>query len=152
MACPVCGNGSQSWWLAGIWFHRYELMRVDESHESARESPLNIERDRNLPAVRTKRLRGLKGDDAVIARHFLSAKRRVTGDDCTEVRRPPARPRRAGHHPCRVRLGIRQGEAVKRYLSALVDPRLAAEHARSEEELAHASRFAHTLRFFCPSY
>ena len=28
----------------GIWFHRYELMRVDESHESARELLLNIER------------------------------------------------------------------------------------------------------------
>ena len=136
----------------GIWFHRYELMRVDESRDSARELPLNIERDPNLPVVRTKRLCCPKGDDAVMARHFFSAKRRVTGDDCTEVRRPPARPRQAGHHPRRVRLGIRQGEAVKRYFSAPFDPRLATEHARSAKELARASRFAHALRFFCPSY
>ncbi len=94
----------------GIWFDRYELMRVDESQESAGEELLSIERDPNLSVVRTKRLRCPKGDDAVMARHFFSAKRWVTGDDRPEVRRPPARPRRARHDPCRVRLGIRHRE------------------------------------------
>lgn len=57
-------------------------MRVDESHESAGESLLNIERDPNLSVDRTKRLRCPEGDAAVMACHFFSAKRQVTVDDC----------------------------------------------------------------------
>jgi MFS transporter len=71
--------------VRGLWFDRYELMRVDESHESACKEPLNIECDPNLSVDRTKRLRCPRGDDAVMARHFFNAKRRVTVDDCPAV-------------------------------------------------------------------
>jgi len=42
---------------ARIWFDRYELMCVDESHESAGEELLSTERDPNPSVDRTKRLR-----------------------------------------------------------------------------------------------
>jgi Zn-finger nucleic acid-binding protein len=143
----ACAGG-----CGGIWFDRYELMRVDESHESAGEELLNIERDPNLSVDRTKRLRCPKGDDAVMARHFFSAKRRVTVDDCPEC---------GGHWLDRGELSTIRAEyaseadrekAAQEYFFDLFDPRLAAEHAKSEEELARARKFARALRFICPSY
>ncbi len=53
--------------VRGIWFDCYELVRVDESHESADESLPNVERDPNLSGDRTKRLRCPRCDDAVMA-------------------------------------------------------------------------------------
>ena len=84
MECPVCGNGltqmaaggitvdACAGGCGGIWFDRYELMRVDESYESAGEMLLDIERDRNLSVDRTKRLRCPRGGAAVMMRHFFS--------------------------------------------------------------------------------
>ena len=65
MECPVCGNGLTEMTVGGttvdacarIWFDRYELMCVDESHESAGEELLSTERDPNPSVDRTKRLR-----------------------------------------------------------------------------------------------
>jgi uncharacterized protein len=60
MKCPVCGNrltqmtaGSVTvdacrGGCGGLWFDRYELMKVDEADESAGEELLDIERD---PAI-----------------------------------------------------------------------------------------------------
>ncbi len=82
--CPACGNGltqmtaggitvdACAGGCGGIWFDRYELMRVDESHESAGEELLDVERDPALSVDHTKRLRCPKGDDAVMMRHFFS--------------------------------------------------------------------------------
>ena len=68
MECPVCGNrltrmtaggitvDACAGGCGGIWFDRYELMRVDETHESAGEKLLDIERDPDLVVDRTRRL------------------------------------------------------------------------------------------------
>ena len=136
--------------VRGIRFDRYELMRVDESHESAGEEPLSIERDPNLSGDRTKRLRCPKGDDAVMARHFFGAKRVVTVDEC---------PQCGGHWLDPGELSTSRAEhaskadrekAAQEYFSDLFDPKLAAEHAKGEEELARARKFAHALRLICP--
>ena len=164
MQCPVCGNGltemtaggitvdACAGGCGGIWFDRYELMRVDESHESAGEDLLSIERDPNLSVDRTKRLRCPKGDDAVMARHFFSAKRGVTVDDCPQCGGHWLDPGELSTIRAEYASEADREKAAQEYFSDLFDPGLAAEHAKSEEELARARKFAHTLRFICPSY
>jgi len=73
----VCEGG-----CGGIWLDRYELMRVDESSESAGESLLEVERDENLDVDLSLRLDCPKCRDVVMMRHFFSAKRQVVVDEC----------------------------------------------------------------------
>ena len=66
----------------GIWFDRYELMKVDESQESAWEGLLEIGRDARLVVDLSKRLWCPKDGDTVTMCHFFSVKRRVVIDEC----------------------------------------------------------------------
>ncbi len=85
-------------------------------------------------------------------RHFASVKRGITIDECPECggvwldagelgRIRDEFPSEAARHA-----------AADAYFADVVDPILAAEHARSEADLARARRFAHALRWACPSY
>jgi uncharacterized protein len=68
MECLVCGNvltrmtvggitvDACEGGCGGIWFDRYELMRVDEADESAGEGLLDIDRDPNVKVDLSKRL------------------------------------------------------------------------------------------------
>ena len=60
MECPACGKTLKEvtakdikvdvcdGGCGGIWFDQFELQKVDEPHESAGESLLNIEREKNI--------------------------------------------------------------------------------------------------------
>ena len=72
----VCAGGCR-----GIWFDRYELMKVDESHQYAGEEPLHTERASAISVDHSKRLSRPKCPDVVMMRHFLSVKRQVTVDE-----------------------------------------------------------------------
>ncbi len=164
MECPVCGNAMTTrtnggitvdvcaGGCGGIWLDRYELMRVNESHESAGESLLEVERDENLDVDLSQRLHCPKCRDVVMMRHFFSVKRKVVVDEC---------PNCGGHwlDPGELRTirteyateGDRK-QAASEYFSEVFGPELAAAHAKSQEELARAQRIAHAFRFICPSY
>ena len=95
MRCPACGNALNTMTVggitvdvctdgcAGIWFDRYELMRVDESHESAGEELSHIEGDPQVLSTldHSKRLSCPKTLDVVMMRHFSSIKRQVAVDE-----------------------------------------------------------------------
>ena len=164
MECPVCGRvlttitaggitvDACDGGCGGLWFDRYELMRVDESDESAGEALLEIRRDPDLEVDLSRRLSCPKCPRVVMARHFFSAKRQVVVDEC---------PNCGGHwlDPGELRT-IRteyaseeeRERAAQAYFSEVFGPELAAAHAETEEELARARRVAHAFRFICPSY
>ena len=162
MECPVCANLLTTMTTGGItvdardgcglWFDRYELMRVDESDESAGEALLEIRRDPNLEVDLSRRLSCPKCPRVVMARHFFSAKRQVVVDEC---------PNCGGHwlDPGELRT-IRteyaseeeRERAAQAYFSEVFGPELAAAHAETEEDLARARSVAHAFRFICPSY
>jgi Zn-finger nucleic acid-binding protein len=164
MECPVCANilttitagritvDACEGGCGGIWFDRYELMRVDETDESAGEVLLEIERDPNLKVDLSKRLNCPKCSEVVMMRHFFSAKRQVVVDEC---------PNCGGHwlNPGElrtIRIEYASGEdrerAVQAYFSEVFGPELAAAHAETEEDLARAQWVAHAFRFISPSY
>ena len=140
MEFPVCGNGLTQMTAGevtvdacadgcgGIWLDRYELMKVDESQESAREGLLEIGRDEGLVVDLSKRRQCPKDDDAVKRRHFFSAKRQVAVDEC---------PSCGGHWLALGELATirtefaseeERGQAAQRYFSELFDTELDAAH------------------------
>lgn len=164
MECPVCGNGLTQMTAAGVtvdvckggcgglWFDRYELKNVDEAGESAGEALLYIERDPDRKVDLSKRLDCPKGDDVVMMRHFFSARRGVTVDEC---------PACGGHwldpgELATIRTEYASQEererAAAEYFSELFDSELAAAHAETEEDLARARKISHAFRFISPSY
>ena len=131
----VCKGG-----CAGIWFDRYELMKVDESHESAGEELSNIEGD---PAVlstidHTKRLSCPKTPEVVMMRHFFSVNWLDVGELAT-IRTEFATEEE-------------RDQAAAQYFSELFDSELIAAHSETLEDLESAQRIAYIFRFICPSY
>ncbi len=166
MRCPACGNALSTMTVggitvdvckggcAGIWFDRYELMKVDESHESAGEELTHIEGDSDILSAieHTKRLSCPKTPDVVMMRHFFSVKRQVAVDECPDC---------GGYwldvgELATIRTEFATAEerdrAAQQYFSELFDSELAAAHAETEEDLRRAQKIAHIFRFICPSY
>ena len=88
----------------------------------------------------------------MMASHFFSAKRRVTVDDYPECGGHWLDPGELSTIRAEYASEADREKAAQEHFSDLFDPGLAAEHAKSEEELARARKAAHALRFICPSY
>jgi Zn-finger nucleic acid-binding protein len=143
----VCRGG-----CGGIWFDRYELMKIDESHESAGEELLHIERAADVSVDHGKRFSCPKCLNVMMMRHFFSVKRQVAVDEC---------PNCGGYWLDVGELATIRSEfeteeerdrAAAEYFSELFDPELATAHAETVEELERARRIAYIFRFICPSY
>src|SRR5918999_3063389 len=137
----VCERG-----CGGIWFDRYELMKVDEADESTGEGLLEIERDPNLQVDLSKRMNCPKDPEVVMMRHFSSVKRRVVVDECPEC---------GGHwlDPGELRTirteyasAEERERAASEYFSEVFGPELAVAHAQTEEDLRRARNIAHAFR------
>ncbi len=143
----VCAGG-----CGGIWFDHFELAKVDEQSESAGEALLDVPRDPSLTVDLERRRSCPKcGPQMVMMRHFTSVARKVTIDECpgcggiwldagelkgVRTEFPSDEARQA---------------AAKKAFSEMFDAQLGAEEAKSEAELERSRKFAHTLRFICPS-
>lgn len=164
MNCPVCRNELTAMTVEGItvdacaggcgglWFDRAELMRVDEADESAGEVLLEIERDPELRADLEARLRCARGCGVVMMRHFTSARRAVTIDECPSCGGHWLDPGELAAIRSEYSSGEERRRAAEEYFSDLFDPELALARTESAEDLARAQRFAHALRFLCPSF
>jgi uncharacterized protein len=143
----VCSGG-----CGGIWFDRYELMKVDESHESAGEELLRIERAPNISVDHSKRLSCPKDPGVVMMRHFSSVKRRVTVDECPSCGGFWLDVGELAAIRSEFETEEERDRAAAQYFSELFDSELAAAHAETMQDLATARKVAHVLRFICPSY
>ena len=83
---------------------------------------------------------------------MMSAKRQVTVDECPECGGHWLDPGELATIRTEYASETDRERAAQEYFSDLFDAGLAAEHARTEEDLARPRRFAHALRFLCPSY
>jgi uncharacterized protein len=166
MRCPACGRVLSTMVVggitvdvckggcAGIWFDRYELMKVDESHESAGEELTRIEGD---PAVlsavdHTKRLSCPKTPEVVMMRHFFSVKRQVAVEECPECGGYWLDVGELATIRTEFATEEERDQAAAQYFSELFDSELAAAHAQTQKDLERAQRIAYIFRFICPSY
>jgi uncharacterized protein len=164
MNCPVCDTTLTTLMAegisvdacvggcGGIWFDRAELVRVDEADESAGERFLEIERNPEARPDLEAMLRCPREPDAREVAHHHHVRRAVTIDECPSCAGHWLDPGELAAIRTEYATDDERQQAAERYFADLFDPQLAAEHAASEEELARARRFAHTLRFLCPSY
>jgi len=94
MNCPACGGVLTpvavsgltidlcQGGCAGIWFDQAELRSVDEPATKAGEILVELAGKPQITVNLTKRRRCPKCPDSVLMRHFYSAKRAVTVDEC----------------------------------------------------------------------
>ena len=143
----VCEKG-----CGGIWFDIFELQKVDESHESAGEALLDIERDENVKVDLNVKRTCPKCEDIPMMQHFFSVKWEVTVDEC---------PKCGGYWLDYGELGrIRElfesederREAAKKYFEEVFGQELSEMHQESKEKMERAKKIARMFRFICPSY
>jgi Zn-finger nucleic acid-binding protein len=163
MKCPACSSQLREKTIGditvdickgscgGIWFDNFELKKFDESHESAGEALLDIERDESTTVDHSKRLKCPKCDDIVMMRHFFSVKKEVEVDEC---------PNCAGVWLDTGELGkIRdlfdteeeRHKAAEEYFEEVFGDDLQAMKAESEK-LASTRKIVNIFRYICPSY
>ena len=144
----VCRDG-----CGGIWFDAFELRKLDEPNENAGDELLGLARTTATKVDQTVPYDCPKcADHVVMMRHFFSAKRGVTVDECPECggvwldigelrqirdEYPSEEARR---------------QAADAYFNEAFGGQLAAAKAETDEQLARAHKFANALRFICPSY
>ena len=147
IAVDVCKQG-----CGGLWFDQFELKKVDEPHESAGESLLQITMDRTVTPDPSERRMCPKCTDIVLMRHFFSVKKEVEVDEC---------PKCAGFWLDYGELGrIRsqypsekeRKKAADAYFKEIFGVELKKMQEESEEKSEKARKITHMLRFICPSY
>ena len=164
MKCPACNNTLKEVAVGditvdvckghcgGIWFDRYELQKVDEPHESAGESLLDVERDEDIIVDHTKRRNCPKCHDTTMMRHFYSVRKEAEIDEC---------PKCGGFWlDCgelgRIRVQYNSEEerkkAAEEYFSDVFGTDLARMQEESEEKREKAQKVKRIFRFICPSY
>lgn len=164
MKCPACKSQTEEMSVdnikvdvcrkgcGGIWFDRFELERVDETHESAGERLLELDIDAGVVVDHSVRRRCPKCQDVIMMRHFFSIKREIEVDEC---------PSCAG-------IWVDRGELLKmrkqfatqedrdkaaeRFFTENFNPGLEMMKREGQERLQKAKRFASLFRFICPSY
>jgi Zn-finger nucleic acid-binding protein len=145
----ACENG-----CGGLWFDAHELSKVNEQHEGAGTSLLEVARRSGTPrhAEASKLPCPRCSPRTPMMRHFSSAARRVEVDEC---------PRCGGHWLDLGELASLRTEyatdaerkrAARAYFAEIFDPKLKPMRDESQAKLAQARKVAHTLRFLCPSY
>lgn len=77
LTLDVCQGG-----CAGIWFDQLELRALDEPADKAGEALIVLAGEPQVTVDLTQRRRCPKCPDSVLMRHFYSAKRAVTVDEC----------------------------------------------------------------------
>ncbi|MFC1745338.1 zf-TFIIB domain-containing protein [Candidatus Riflebacteria bacterium] len=73
----ACKNG-----CGGIWFDNFELKKVDEKHEIAGETLLDIEKNDALVVDSTRKRECPRCEGMKLKKHFFSVNRSVEIDSC----------------------------------------------------------------------
>jgi Zn-finger nucleic acid-binding protein len=163
MKCPACANQLVEMTVnnitldvckggcGGIWFDSFELKKFDEPHEAAGEL-LDIGCDLAVNVDRTQRYRCTKCDNMVMARHFFTVRHEIEVDECPGcgglwLDGGELKMIRSQFDSEEARDEAWQEEFTKSF-----GAQLAEKNAQSQQQVEKAQRFAHALRFVCPSY
>jgi len=136
----------------GMWFDQFELRKVDEPHESAGESLLEVERDETVRVDHSAKRMCPKCAGMTMMKHFFSPQREVEVDEC---------PNCAGFwldhgelSKIRTQFSSEQErkQAAGQYFADVFGDRLAEMAQESQEQREKAGTIANLFRFLCPSY
>lgn len=146
LTVDVCEGG-----CSGLWFDNLELEKVDEAHESAGVTLLDVEGDPSARPDDGRRFDCPACGDYVMHRHFFSVEREIEVDECPGCAgvwldggelgalRRQFESERAREEAAAEAYGERFGEELDRMREA------------SRDDLQRARAFAHAMRFVLPS-
>jgi len=143
----VCDGG-----CGGIWFDRFELQKVDESHEAACEPLLQVAVDSIVQIDPKKRTTCPRCTGQIMMRHFFSAKRKVEVDEC---------PKCTGFWLDVGELRVIREEypdedarrkAAEAYFDEVFASKMIVMRQKGKEGLERSRSIARIFRFLCPSY
>jgi Zn-finger nucleic acid-binding protein len=142
----VCGS------CRGIWFDQFELMKVDEPHESAGEALLEIAQGETI-TVDPERTRHCPRCEAMpLRRHFFSVAKNVTIDECPDCGGVWLDVGELATIRTQFDSEEERQQAADAYFAEVFGGELSAMREESEEKAEKARKFAHMFRFLCPSY
>lgn len=136
----------------GLWFDNFELEKFDESHESAGEALLDLKPKKPVPVSSTDKRRCPACRDVIMGRYHFSVRKRIEIDECPAcggvwLDAGELAAIRKEHKTEKTRK-----QAADRYFSKLFREELAGQKTKDRAALKRARKFAHALRFICPSY
>lgn len=143
----VCENG-----CGGIWFDGFELKRVDEKHEAAGESLLNIKKNPGVKVDYLKKRSCPKCDDVIMMKHFMSVKREVEVDECPNCGGFWLDAGELGQIRDQFATETDRESAASKVFSETFGEELEKMLDESQEKADRAHSIAKMFRFLCPSY
>lgn len=143
----ICENG-----CGGIWFDNFELMKVDEKHESAGEPLLDIARDPSVMIDPSKVRLCPKCDGQKMIKHFRSVKGEIEIDDCPACGGVFLDQGELGEIRNQFENDDARRQAAKEYFADAFGEQLDQMRAEGEASLKRARKFANAFKFICPSY
>ncbi|MEJ2154629.1 MAG: zf-TFIIB domain-containing protein [Desulfobacteraceae bacterium] len=164
MKCPACDTAMQEVIVeditidvckqgcGGMWFDRFELQKVDEPHESAGESLLQIDTDMKSGIDPSQRRMCPKCDGITMMRHFFSVKNEVEVDECPSCAGFWLDAGELGHIRKQFTSEAERKKAAEAYFENIFGNELKKMQDEGEEKLKKAKKIARMFRFICPSY
>lgn len=164
MNCPACDNVMEEVVVeditvdvckqgcGGLWFDQFELQKVDEPHESAGESLLQIKMEASAAAGPSQRRECPKCEGITMIRHFHSIKKEVEVDECPNCGGFWLDSGELGRIRSQYSSDAERKEAAKDYFEKIFGQELKKMQEESEEKLEKAKKIARLFRFICPSY
>lgn len=164
MKCPACGKGLTELEVAGIkvdicqagchgiWLDNYEIEKVDEAHESTGEKLLDFTHTSRPPADRSAKRACPKCQTTVMQRFYFSVKKDVEMDDCPNCGGTWLDANELAGIRSEYKTEGEKKQAAGQAFAKMFNGELAAQAARSQEELKRAQRFARAFKYVLPSY
>jgi Zn-finger nucleic acid-binding protein len=164
MKCPACGTPMEEMSVdnikldvctrgcGGVWFDRFELQRVDESHESAGERLLDLETEPNVVVDHTKKRKCPRCKDVVLMRHYFSVKKEIEVDECPSCAGVWVDSGELRKIRNQFATEAERDKAAQEYFADVFGNEMQMMKEEGGERLEKAKKFARLFRFICPSY
>ena len=164
MECPACGRQLREMTVGdiavdvcekgcgGIWFDNYELKKVDEKHESAGETLLEMARDPSVKVDHTQKRSCHKCVDQPMIQHFLSIKREVEVDECPACGGLWLDYGELGAMRDQYENEAERKQAAGAYFDEVFGGEFAKIKEENEQALQKTGKISRAFRFICPSY
>ena len=147
VAVDVCNNG-----CAGIWFDNHELQHVDEQHEAAGESLLQIAKNPQTSVDHSEKRFCPKCESQKMMKHFMSVKREGEVDECPNCGGFWLDAGELGQIRDQFETQADREQAAHAYFSDTFGDEIETMLAQGGEKRKRAGSIARMFRFVCPSY
>ncbi len=164
MKCPACGNeltpieideivvDACAGGCGGLWFDQLELRKFDNPREKSGETLLEIARDPAVEVDRSGRMECPRCEGIVMLQHYFSPLRQVEVNECPACAGIWLDPGELALIRDQYDTDAEREKAADDYYDEVFDDDLERMRGETEERIARARRFAHALRFICPSW